>query len=76
MQVCSSEASDLCIFVHSLLKWAKGSNGQLAFVELTHSDHGCVRLWAGKQNQMQVQKGDMEAFLGIFVKKMVPASRE
>jgi len=75
MRVCSSEASDLCIFFRSLLKWAKGSNGQLAFVELNHPNHGSVRLWAGKQNRVVVQKGDLEAFFCIFVKKMAPAAR-
>jgi len=76
MCVCSSEASDLCIFFLSLLKWAKGSSGKLAYVELIHPNHGSVRLWAGKQDRMEVQKRDLEAFLGIFVKKMTPAARE
>jgi len=76
MRVCSSEASDLCIFFHSLVKWAKGSSGQVAFVELDHPGHGRVRLWSGKRDRVEVQRGDLEAFLGIFVKKMVPASME
>ena len=76
MEVCSSEASDLGIFFNSLLKWARGSSGQLAYVELIHPSHGHVRLWAGKQDRMEVQRRDVEAFLGIFVKKMTPAARE